>query len=788
MSNSSIQNVLNKLGLSKENGLYHKGDIIDNITLRMKNSLAHIDYDAVFLLHGNPIIIFKEFNTINEYNENSSVLNRDVWNLGEVPILFLILPDQIFVYNANLFDENKSNLLKSFTVDDEEIENFEYSNLISGKIWNTYQKDFEKGKSFQDELLFNLKYVRKHLLEKYFSENEELGYKLIHNLIGRVLFSRYLVDRNVLTSTFFIKNYELGFDELFSNKKKLYEFFDYLEENFNGDLFPLVENEYDLVNVDILKIVFGLFKGNSLKTGQTVLINKYNFKIIPIELISNIYEAFLNKNNKKTASYYTPLFLVDYVLYNTLDEILKKKNSCKTLDPSCGSGVFLVESLRRIIEKQTENYDELSKNDLIRILTENIFGIDIDRDAVNISIFSLCITLLDYLEPKDIINFKFPKLIGENFWVDDFFNTNSDFEERHDFELIVGNPPWNSNNKNKLYKDYLETNDIPGLDNGIAHAFLVRVNDFINEDSKVALLVLSKILYNTNSKMFREYFLNEYYLEEVLDCSPVRKYLFKNAVAPAVALFYNKSNDNDKEHYVQHTSLKANRLFFLLSSVVIENFDIKYIPQKEFIENDWLWKSLLYGSFLDVNLIKKLKTYQNIKKYVEKNSFKDGVGVTVWKSNTKYEVPEYIGKNFLDVSHSKKMLKRYWINDENVKKWDVLKVHAKRNPELFKPPYVLIKEGPDSDFQPISTYSDKEWIFKKSVYAIKGTNKDEKPLKNIVGILNSKLCAYYTYLTASSLGTERERVEKTEFFDAPFIEDKEIVVFTDKLLKIDRKK
>lgn len=83
---------------------------------------------------------------------------------------------------------------------------------------------------------------------------------------------------------------------------------------------------------------------------QSVLDCPYDFKIIPIELISNIYEAFLQDNNSKKnqKAIYTPLFLVDYMLNNTLDKKLKNNTACKILDPSCGSGVFLVESLRRI--------------------------------------------------------------------------------------------------------------------------------------------------------------------------------------------------------------------------------------------------------------------------------------------------------------------------------------------------------------------------------------------------------------------------------------------------------
>ena len=112
-----------------------------------------------------------------------------------------------------------------------------------------------------------------------------------------------------------------------------------------------------------------MFMGDRVKgySVQPSMFNVYDFEIIPVELISNIYESFLGNTafsngkmitelskQKEVKAYYTPPFLVDYVLSQTIQPFIEKQEetSCKVLDPSCGSGIFLVESLRRIIDKE----------------------------------------------------------------------------------------------------------------------------------------------------------------------------------------------------------------------------------------------------------------------------------------------------------------------------------------------------------------------------------------------------------------------------------------------------
>ncbi|MEA4957733.1 hypothetical protein SDC9_07612 [bioreactor metagenome] len=780
MPKKSIDNVLNKLGINKSNGLYYKGDSIAIMPHRIENSLKYIDYDAIYLLDDNPIIIFREFSTFDEYEDNIQDLHKDVWNLSEIPILFILTPNQIFVYNANLFNADKDNYFANFDIDNSQLYDFKISNLSSGHIWDTYGSEFKKSRTVQNDLLDNLKYAREYLHEK-----EELSYHLINSLIGRILFSRFLVDKGILTENFFLENYGVEFEQLPNDKEKTYEFFDYLGVNFNGDLFPIEDEEITVINKNTLKLLWGLFKGDFLKESQKVLVDRYDFKIIPIGLISNIYETFLNQEQDDKKAYYTPLFLVDYILDQIFDDSALKKD-CRILDPSCGSGVFLVESLRRLIEEKYQN-ETLSGDKLKELLENSIFGIDKDEDAVNIAIFSVCLVLLDYLDPREIEEFIFPSLKDKNFFVDDFFNLDGNFNKLKKFDFVVGNPPWDNTDKEELHKIYCELNNISNPTNQIAQSFLIRASDFIKDNSEVALIVTSKILYNHKALDFRIDFLENFQVDKVLEFSPLRKEIFNNAIGPGVVLFYQKKQD-DKKHNIEHISLKPSKLFYLLSSVVIQKFDTKFVPQKDFIEDDWIWKGLLYGSFLDIQLLQKIRRNRNIGEYITENGLLKGKGVTVNPLTDKINASDYVGVDYLDISPSKKMLQRYYIKEDNVEKWTKDSLHRPRDSRLFEPPNILIKKGPDSGFRCVSTFSNHKWIFTDSIFSIKGYEKNIFQLKNILGILNSSLFTYYSYLTFSSLGVEREQLHETEIVSMPIIENEKIIEYVDCLLDIDRNK
>lgn len=107
------------------------------------------------------------------------------------------------------------------------------------------------------------------------------------------------------------------------------------------------------------------------------------------------------KKRKEQGIYYTPSFVVDYIVKNTLGPILAECKSIadlkkiKVLDPACGSGSFLVKALEAINDKYKDFGADGGVYTKLQILTENIYGVDLDEQAVEIARLNLLINALD---------------------------------------------------------------------------------------------------------------------------------------------------------------------------------------------------------------------------------------------------------------------------------------------------------------------------------------------------------------------------------------------------------
>jgi hypothetical protein len=557
-----------------------------------------------------------------------------------------------------------------------------------------------------------------------------------------------------------------------------------------------------------LQVLYHLFSWDEVGEDKTQLslFNLYNFNIIPIELISEIYEQFMWEKQDKNSAYYTPSFLVDYILEKTVKKHLEKNKNCRVFDPSCGSWIFLVESLRQIIENNIDNLNRLEKispinkiDELKNIVENNIFWVDKDEQAISITIFSLCLTMLDYTNPKDITLFKFPTLKNKdwkwwkNLFVSDFFDLDNSFNNQiNDIDFILWNPPWwKFSNKidDKNHLEYIKIiekrywNRI--IDNNqIAQSFLLRTKDFSNKSTKISLILPSKsILYNYNALKFRDIWLKNFIITEILELSPVRKKLFVNAIPPTFIAFFRSENDIKKieNNIVIHNSIKPNIFLDMLKILVIEKNDIKEIQQKYFIKYKFLWKVLLYWNVLDFNLIRRLKEdYKNINHTIEENKLISWWWIQIWWWD-KIDSTKLIWKTFLDVWPSKKALDKFYINDKILDKFKLKFLHRIRNEKLFdKWPKILLKEWlSKSDFSICSVYTENDYVFSKSITAVCWENKNI--LKSISWIINLDFGKYFLLQQWSYLWIEREIITKEDFINLPVIESKEIANLVDNI-------
>jgi len=784
----SIDKYINELELNEERGLfyYHKKDDWENLfPYRTKNILAVIKPYAFYCFNKQPFVLFFE----NPKSiEREIEIHRSVWNF-QTPVVIIDKGNQIEIYNGLSLRKNKNYLEK--LADAQDIKDFSFWELQSGKTWEKYQSHFS-GKRIDNYLLENISGAIKSLTESNEKINSPKKKEIANNLIGRLIFTRYLIDRKVKLDSNFIKegNERDSFLSLLNDKPKLYKFFDYLREKFNGNLFPVESDEFRLITQKHLAILYNLFSGTNVNSGQLSLFDVYDFNIIPIELISNIYERFIGKENQDiNKAFYTPAFLVDYVLSQTVKPFLKNNDTCKVLDPSCGSGIFLVETLRHLIEQSINKKGGINDTELKRLVIENIFGIDKDESAINIAIFSLYITLLDYKEPKEIENFKFPVLRDTNFFVNDFFDSSIDNKLKSKrFDFIIGNPPWGSI-KEELHKIFIKLHPIIS-DYQIAQSFIIRSKYFCSDKTKCAFIVTSKILYNIKAKKFREYLLKDFALQEVFEISAVRRQIFNHAIGPAAILFYQYAPKQDNSsNIINHISLKPNRFFKLFKTIVIEKYDNKKVLQSYFQKYDWLWKVFLYGNVLDYYFIRKLKSeFPTINEVIKDNSLIQAQGITIYGKDKK-DSTNLIGKEFLD--SGKRILNKFYLDANQLERWTRKVIHRNpsiENPLIFKAPFILIKFAHSSNFNAISAFVDTDIVFSNLITAIKGKNKDVNTLKSLCGLINSKLFTYYILNIGSSIGIEREvSHNKDEKFTFPVKIDNQISKTVDKIQELYKK-
>lgn len=827
-----LNSILEILNLSDKDGLFFYENLNDKktdfLSIRVKETLLeYLKPSAFFCINNEPLILF--------FDEKRDLekLEKQIWNFNQTPVIFINENDQWIIKNGfKLLETNKrlETLTSTLYTSD-----FEYFELITGKSWEKYRTDFEQKNRVDYYLLKNIEEVRSVLI------NPKLGKlhpKVANSLIGRVIFIRYLIDRNVELNKYQITESE-DFYKILTNQEETYNFFKQVKDDFNGNLFPL---EYEIDNQLIqekekvqnyhLSIIINLLKGDKINNDssiQTSFFNVYDFSIIPIEFVSNVYEKFIGVEKQAgNGAYYTPLFLVDYIQKETVSKYFKQNPiefNCKVLDPACGSGIFLVESLRQIIAQykilnpdynsNSTKYDSY-KEKLKNLLKENIFGVDKDESAISVAIFSLYITLLDNLEPKSIVGFEFPELIGNNFFSNDFFDVGKDFEavlKKHHFQYILGNPPWKTKHpkEKQLFEKYIENrqkNETFALEienREIAEAFLIRVSDF--DFDETALIVVSKILYKISRKknkkgVFRNYFLNSFSIRQVVELSSVRHQVFGSNVkktgedkgtAPASIIFYKKENDRDliRENIIKHISLKPNIFFETFRLMVIEKFDIKEISQKTFIDEDWIWKVLVYGNILDYYFIKRFKEKKSIYEYL-KNSKDFTFGKGISKGGGDKNLIDEHKKIKLSINSKQKGLKPFFIEYSQNFLEHMEYVHRPRKLILYKAPVLLAGKGVSSDFKAKSSISYQDVIYTDAITGIKPLNeKSEKIIYTLESLFNSNLFSYFLLGTNSSIGIEREQShDKDDKFSIPLIIDESLFLKTnsDQLKKLNTEK
>lgn len=760
-----------------------------------------IQPDGFYHFNGIPLILFFE----NPEERSIKRIHSQSWCFNQAAVIFIVKEGEVEVYNAFRYLKDKNRLHDLKLGQSKIAEHFSFWEIQSGNTWRWLEDTHYKGG------------VEKHRVDRYLLNNirtavkqlEQIGLplRLANKLLLRLIFSRYLIDRNVILDEAYIEG-EPGdkerrkesFNHLIADRSGIYGFFEYLKKRFNGNLFD-IEDDEDQVEQRHLNLLTRLFRGENLETGEQVLFDVYDFGVIPIELVSGIYESIIDeKRRRDNASIYTPTFLVNYVLKHTVEEYLAHHDTstCKILDPSCGSGIFLVEAYRRMVEKEREKAGgTLGDETLIELLAQNLYGIDKDEDefALHVAIFSLYVALLDYKEPKDIQNIKLPELLNKRVFRADFFDTGHPFNgilKDVGLTFIIGNPPWKPD-KSTHHLQYIGKgkDKLPVAGYEISQTFLLRVKDFAHSHLKCGLIVTSKAFYNLWAKDFKKYFFENFFVDQLFDLSPARRLIFKKADNPAIIVFYRyAAGRNTKDHMVKHYSIKPNLFLKNFNALVIEKYDQEQIRQEYLITYDWLLKVALYGTAIDFEFLKGLKKLATIDQYIgrlneEEKTVFVGDGIKFLTPNAREKLSESKKqkiKPFVEIAktpiiETESITQYYSVVDKShlPTKRDLF-VKSGRNERLYKNrEALLVRARSKVETELWISYVDDDCVFREKTMGICSSEHIDE-LKYIYGILNSQLSNYYQFLTSASWGIFIPEVaQKEEYRSFPYVEirDKE---------------
>lgn len=773
-----IEIVIRRLGFKNSKNLIYYSEFNDSDYNHHISKIVHeIKPYAIYFIDGNPFILFFD----NLFDEVSfKTISKQVWN-AQIPVAMLCDDQTVKIYNGfslnltSYFLEMATEIpLDTCSVATE----FSYLEITNPIFWEKFSKGFSNNK-LNNYLLANITYLTEELKNTY-----HIGFAT--KLVLRLIFIRFLIDRGVdLAYENFSADIEQSKNELMKclrNKSSIYNLFKYLKSKFNGNLFDLGnEIECSELTQDVFNMLADFLSGTiSMNDGQLSLFALYDFNIIPVELISNIYEILLGREARaKDNAFYTPNFLVEYILDKTTLGFLKEHNKYTILDPACGSGVFLVDSYRRIVEENLNGKMYCDDDILLKsLLTDNIYGIDINEEAIDVTIFSLYLTVLDYKDPKSLSTFTLPNLKGKNLFVSDFFDEEKLRWLSHiNFDFVIGNPPW-GNVKTGLHLEYCKKNGYfdKQQNNEICRSFVFRAKDFCNENTVCCFILHSKILYNQKepSKRFRNFLLNKTKIHSIIEMSSVRKLVFENADAPAAIISFSYSEENNLDNIINYTSIKPNIFFKLFNVIVIEKNDIKYVEQNMLMKFDWAWKTIVYGFSNDLTLITNLKKFFcTISDAIEKQKPPIIMGAGVeYHDGDKQDASHLLNKRLLD---SKKGVDHFFVNSNNTTLFSKSKVHRTREKMLFSPPYVLTPTGVNcNNYKIRAAFSDEKFVCKKTMYIIKGSEKQRSFFMNLVGLLNSSFYSYLNLMLGTSIGIEREQRFMREVLEFPYIFSKDI--------------
>lgn len=678
---------------------------------------------------------------------------------------------------------------------------------VSGELDKLLLKKVKEKLPVDKAILQSLETWRESLAKDIYKNNHNLFHSdnpendadylksITQKLLDRIIFMRFCEDRGLIHR----QHLNVIFEErtgAVGTKAMLFlkDEFSYYARVFNSDLFRHQAWE------ETLAIDFEIMKDIILDT-----YNPYQFDVIPLEVLGNIYEQYLGYTIRLTEHqvkyelkpdvrkaggvYYTPEYIVDYIVKNTVGKLLKelshkKIKKLRILDPACGSGSFLIRAYEEMLSyyreekkerrkksaevqwgldiKEEETRPRLSINEKNEMLKNHIFGVDIDEQAVEVTKLSLMLKMLEdesgFIPGQALLpmldgnikcgnslisgsTLELKEHFGDNWYKLKPFNWEERFPtimRNGGFDVVIGNPPYGADLSESM-KQYFEKKYPFVSDFETSQYFLAKVEEITKLSAYISFILPNTIIMNLYAKKFRNFIATSFLIEEIANLSDVD--VFEGATVRTVIPLLKKCKIKDSNVQLVIFQDKSN---FKV---------IRTINQEKFIKDDQIWidgfenssvKSfrqkfqqitIPLGEILDIS--QGLIPYDKYRGHDEYT-----ISNRIWHSDRKK-----------DKTYKKELrggdVRRYRVN-WNGKQWISYGswLAAPRKPEYFTKPRLLFREitDPRSGLLHVA-YTEEEFYNNPGIINCisKGTSYS---LLYILGIANSRLIAYLHFISS----------------------------------------
>jgi len=533
----------------------------------------------------------------------------------------------------------------------------------------------------------------------------------------------------------------------------------------------------------------------------------YNFSKIKADILGNAYEQYLGHILKKTPKrakiegkhihrkeqgiYYTPTYIVDYIVKNTVGELLKDRKvdpkKIKILDPACGSGSFLINAHEYIL-KASE-----SKRNQLDILTENIYGVDLDQKAVEIARLNLLLksavkreklpTLMDNIKRGN-------SLIDDESLSKKAFNWDEKFKEIMKggrFDIVIGNPPWISfglrgvgkldKKESQYYRDHYKTAEYKLSTYAL---FIERAIELLSPGGYFGFILPDSFLLGRYFSKLRRY---------ILDTCSIKQIVFINydvfskkaTTGKNILLILQKESDPNtrKKNVVKITKFNTK-----------EEFQTKNYAQFEYSQK--YFEGIVYNRF---RLFFK-KEDKELVEGIERdstplNKFMQGhTGVRSLIGQKKIITKTKKSKTWQEGLVSGSQIGRYWLKYEG----DFINIDPKLlnkggwDPKVILNDKIMIRQTGDNIYATLDT---KKYYHLNNIHSFDPINA-ELSIRYLLAILNSRLISKYYQLISLETGrtmaqTDIETLEKLPIKYADKTQQEAIINLVEKILDLNKR-